>query len=92
MESAVNHHLKAFQNLEHEIKMEELKIAKIEQQTSFQKLTIKEKYQLFTMLEKTLSPTSSPEQKDLYLKLNRIWKDVLDYRAILRNLSLMKKI
>ena len=83
--------LKRAIKLENQIKIEETKIRKIEQKTNSRKLTTEEKYQIFTMLEKTLSPTSSQAQKDLYLKLNRIWLDVVDYRAILRNLYLMKK-
>ena len=83
--------LKQAIKLENQIKIEETKIREIEQKTNSQKLTTEEKYQIFTMLEKTLSPTSSQAQKDLYLKLNRIWLDVVDYRAILRNLYLMKK-
>lgn len=83
--------LKQAIKLENQIKIEETKIRKIEQKTNSRKLTTEEKYQIFTMLEKTLSPTSSQAQKDLYLKLNRIWLDVVDYRAILRNLYLMKK-
>lgn len=91
MPDKIKQTLAELQKLENQIKIEERKIRKIEQKTSFRKLTTKEKYQLLTVLEKTISPTSPPEQNELYLKLNRIWKDVVEYRYLLRNLYLIKR-